>query len=85
MQRQLPAITGRQLIRLLKLDGWDEVRTAQHGVWLSKQTRSGTRVATVKNTREAIPTQTLGQILGPKQTGLTRAGLGRLIEQHGLR
>ena len=85
MQRQLPAITGRQLIRLLKLDGWDEVRNAQHGVWLSKRTGTATRFTTIKNTREPIPTRTLGEILGPKQTGLTRAGLSRLIEQHGPR
>ena len=85
MQRQLPAITGRQLVRLLKLDGWVEVRNAQHGVWLSKQTRSGQLFTTVKNTREAIPTRVLGQFLGPKQTGLTRAGLGRLVQRHGTR
>ena len=40
-----------------------------------------TRFTTVKDTREAIPLKTLGQIVGPKQTGLGFEGLKALDEQ----
>ena len=75
----MPRITGRRLIRLLLNDGWEDVRGAAHGRWLRKVDGDRVRFTTVKDTREIIPQTTLGQILGPKQTGLGSAGLRRLL------
>jgi predicted RNA binding protein YcfA (HicA-like mRNA interferase family) len=81
----LPAITGRQLIRLLKLDGWEEGRRANHGRSLHKTFDDGrTRVTLVPDKRTPLPTGTLAAILGAKQTGLGRDGLATLIEKYGL-
>ena len=75
-------MTGKALIRLLVADGWVRVRSNPHGVWMRKQEEGRTRFTTVKDTRENIPQTTLSQILGPKQTGLGRDGLERLVRQH---
>ena len=80
----IPALRGRQLLRLLVADGWEEVRDAPHGKWLKKKFRDGTRFTTVKGTGAKIPGGTLNQILSPKQTGLGKRGLRRLIDKHGL-
>jgi predicted RNA binding protein YcfA (HicA-like mRNA interferase family) len=79
-----PAITGKQLLKLLIADGWEIVRQARHGVIVQKRFSNSTRITVVKDTRAVLPDGTLGSILGPKQTGLGKAGLRRLIEQYGL-
>ena len=86
MPRELPAIRGTQLIRLLKKDGWQERGKAQanHGAALWKQFEDRKRVTIVRNTRKVIPIGTLSAILGPKQTNLGRDGLLKLIDTHGL-
>ena len=80
----IPALRGRQLLRLLLADGWQVVREAPHGKWLKKKFRNGTRFTTVKDDRAVIPDGTLNQILSLKQTGLGKRGLRRLIDKHGL-
>lgn len=77
-----PSIKGRQLLRLLIADGWEYVRDAPHGKWLRKRFRNETRFTTVKDDNAVIPAGTLSAILGPKQTGLGRRGLRRLIKGH---
>jgi predicted RNA binding protein YcfA (HicA-like mRNA interferase family) len=83
-----PAVTGKQLLKLLVADGWEITRRAKHGIVLRKTFSSGTRTTTritlVKNTKAVIPDGTLGSILGPKQTGLGKAGLRRLMNRYGL-
>ena len=81
----IPPVTGKQLIRLLKADGWEErEQRARHGVCLKKRFPDRTRITIVPDKQEPIPDGTLGAILGLKQTGLTKAGLRRLIRQHKL-
>lgn len=77
----IPAITGKQLLRLLEADGWQIVRRANHGLFL----RKGSAITVLKDTRSTIPNGTLSAILGPKQTGLGREGLASLIQRYGLR
>jgi predicted RNA binding protein YcfA (HicA-like mRNA interferase family) len=86
MADDLPAISGRQLMRLLRLDGWTEVRRATHGIAFRK-TFPGerTRVTVVPDKRRPLVPGTLADILGMKQTGLGRQGLLALIEEHGLK
>lgn len=76
MADALPAITGRQHIRLLVLDGWDEGRRVNHGRSLHKRFPDGRTRVTL------VPDGTLGAILGLKQTGLGRNGLAALIREH---
>jgi hypothetical protein len=78
-----PAITGWQLIALLKKDGWETGRKARHGRTLTKQVDGITKVTFVKETKSPIVDITLGQILGVKQTGIGKAGLTALIQKFG--
>ena len=74
-------ITGKALIKLLLAEGWEIKRRSHHGMWLEKRVDGRTRHTTVKDNRETIANRTLGEILGPQQTGLgmrwLREKLGR--------
>ena len=85
--KDLPAITGFQLIRLLALDGWVSARKATHGQALRKYfpNEKRTRVAVVPRNRAALPKGTLSGILSVKQTGLGREGLAALIRKYRLK
>jgi predicted RNA binding protein YcfA (HicA-like mRNA interferase family) len=83
----VPPVTGPQLARLLLADGWEQrEKRARHGIDLRKRFSDRTRVTLVPtDSRQPLPDGTLAAILSPRQTGLTKAGLGELIEKHGLR
>ena len=85
--KNLPAITGFQLIRLLELDGWSRGKRDTHGQALRKyvKRKQRTLVTVVPRTRASLPSGTLGGILSVKQTQLGRKGLAALIKKHGLR
>ena len=87
MQKDLPAITGLQLIKLLEQDRWENKRHANHGKSLVKYFPQSKRikVAVIPNTSQSLPTNTLGGILGVKQTGIGRKGLLKLIEKYSLK
>jgi predicted RNA binding protein YcfA (HicA-like mRNA interferase family) len=82
MSKDLPAITGPELIKLLKADGWQEGRRATHGLTLTKKTDEGRTLVTLVPTKSrSLPIGTLMAIL--RQTRLGREGLLELIEKHG--
>ena len=85
--KNLPAITGFQLIRLLEADGWKRGRRGTHGqaLYTYLQHERRTLVTVVPRTRASLPSGTLGGILSTKQTRLGRNGLAELIRKHGLR
>ena len=85
MPENLPAITGRQLIRLLERDGWIVGNQRTHGVSLRKTVSDRTLITIVPNKTETLKPGTLSEILGPRQTQLGKDGLQRLIDAHGLR
>jgi ABC-type nitrate/sulfonate/bicarbonate transport system ATPase subunit len=62
-------------------DGWSVKRRANHGLFLTRRFGETVRVTVVKDTTASIPTGTLSAILGPRQTGLGRSGLARLLER----
>lgn len=80
---KLPAVSGRQLIRLLKKDGWQEGRQATHGKSLTKRFGDRTRVTVVPTKRSSLPEGTLNAILGDKQTGIGKNGLLNLLKRFG--
>ena len=80
----LPAISGKQLIKLLLLDGWIENRKAPHGIALYKRIDNRHIVTTVPDKKKSLPDGTLHAILGMKQTQLGRNGLLKLIEKQGM-
>jgi predicted RNA binding protein YcfA (HicA-like mRNA interferase family) len=86
-RRELPAITGYQLIRLLEKGGWSRGSKARHGLRMSKWDSDiqRTRVTVIPSSRASLPEGTLGAILGPKQTGLGKKGLDLLIREHGIK
>lgn len=78
MADDLPAISGRQLMRLLRLDGWTEVRRANHGIAFRKQFPDGrTRVTIVPDKRRPLATGTFGEILGIKANRTRPPGTAR--------
>ena len=79
----LPAISGKRLIRLFECDGsWRRVRRAPHGVVFDRYDADGTyRYTTIPDKSRSLAPGTLSGIL--RQSGLGRAGLRRMIEQHG--
>lgn len=85
MPGELPAITGIQLIKLLRKDSWTPGRRAKHGICLTKKFGDITRVTFIPETRESLPEGTLSAILSSKQTGIGRAGLRKLIEKYGIK
>lgn len=84
MYTAIPAITGKQLINLLKKDRWEGGRRAAHGISLTKRIGQRTRVTVVPHTRASLPRGTLQAILGPKQTGIGRRGLLELLNKYGI-
>jgi predicted RNA binding protein YcfA (HicA-like mRNA interferase family) len=80
----IPAISGRQLIKLLQKDGWEIKRQAKHGKSLAKKFDDRTRVTVVRDSTDSMPTGTLRDILGRQQTGLGVDGFLALIRKHGL-
>ena len=74
--QSIPAVTGKELIKLLLADGWEIVRRTNHGIFL----RKGPRTTVIKDTSASLPTGTLLAIIGPKQTALGRGGLVALIQ-----
>lgn len=77
-------VTGKELIRLLELDDWTRGGRRNHGVFFSKEfpNERYPRHTVVPDKSDDLPTGTLGAILGPKQTGLGRAGLQDIIDRN---
>jgi len=76
-------ISGRELIALLERHGWRIMRRSNHGVFLSRQFpgESRPRTTVIPDKPRDLKPGVLAQILGPKQTGLGRAGLERMLNQ----
>lgn len=79
----LPAISGNRLMKLLEADNWVKGRHTRHGSAFHKEDHSEVRTTIIPNGNDSLPIGTLRTILGPKQTGLGRRGLLRLIEDYG--
>ena len=83
MYTKLPALSGRQLLKLLQKDGWTIARRARHGVSLTKRFDDRTRVTVVPTSRANLDEGTLSAILGPKQTSIGKKGLLEILNKHG--
>ena len=84
MNKELPAITGPELISLLEKDGWKINGYTTHGKSLIKYDKKTERtlVAIIPTKSRSLPKTTLGRILSVKQTGIGRNGLLKLIEKY---
>ena len=86
MQADIPAITGKELIRLFKKGGFKNGRNSKHGRTMTKHIITcRTRVTFIPETRASLDRGTLMAILGPKQTKLGRRGLLELIAEYGIK
>ncbi len=81
MSKDLPAITGPQLIKLLEHDGWIIKRKAKHGKSLAKKIGDRTRVTIISTRKQSLPIGTLMDILSKDQTGLGKEGLLKLLKK----
>ena len=84
--KDIPALSGIQLIELFLLAGWQERGIVRHGVFLVKYDCDiqRERWVTIPRKRKSLPKNTLHCILSVKQSGLGRTGLQRLIEEFGI-
>lgn len=80
--QKIPALTGLELMKLLKKDGWIEHRQATHGIALIKRVKNRIRVTIVPKSSATLPIGTLMAILGEKQTGLGKKGLLKLLNKY---
>ena len=80
---KLPAISGKQLIGLIKKDGWRVNRQAK-GVALAKTIGGRTKVTIIPNSSASLDGGTLAAILGRKQMNIGRRGLLDLINKYGI-
>ncbi len=86
MTGPLPAITGRQLIRLLRRAGWTQTGRRTHGIAFAKPDPDGrVRITIVPDKKRPLAPGTVAAILSPQQTNLGRNGLAALIRQYGLK
>jgi len=84
MADSLPAVTGRQLIRLFRKDGWEETKRAAEGSFFRKAGPGGKTFTTViPDKKRPLTPGTLSAMLGPKQSGIGCQGLSDLIKRHG--
>ena len=85
MSGNLPALNGKQLMKLLEKDGLVCRGKCRHGYSYSKLDPSGRNLVTVIQVHsDTMPKGTLAAILSVKQTCLGRAGLEALIKKYGL-
>lgn len=80
----IPSVSGKQLIKLLKKDGWEEVRNATHGISMKKWIIDRYLVTIIPNTSASLPIDTLMDILSVKQTCISKKGLIKLLNKYGL-
>src|SRR5262249_25769674 len=79
----VPPLTGKQLLRLLRHDGWAAAGKAPYGarrIALTKKVGQRTMIAVLAAKRDVIPETALTAILGPKQSGLGKPGLAKLYK-----
>ena len=81
---KIPAISGKQLLRLLKKDGWLVKRRTKHGLSVIKRVGNRTIVTIIPDTRASLDEGTLMAILGSKQTKLGKKGLLEILNKYGL-
>jgi hypothetical protein len=79
MSGGLPALSGPDLAKLLEKGGWTLDGRSTHGLTYKKFVDGELRITTIPSKSRPLCKRTLGQILGPKQTGLGRAGLAKLL------
>lgn len=78
---KLPAFSGIELNKLLLKDNWTEHGYRKHGISKKKSINNRTRVTIIPNDSNPLPDGTLSAILGPKQTGLGKKGLSKLLNK----
>jgi predicted RNA binding protein YcfA (HicA-like mRNA interferase family) len=83
MADEIPPLSGTDLIKLLKSNGWVSKGNSTHGETLFKNINGKNVYTTVPKKYKKMPNSILGQILGSKQTNLGRDGLLALIEKSG--
>ena len=79
-----PAVSGKQVIRLLRKDEWILTGRTRHGVALAKHFGDRTKVTVIPDTKASLDDGTLAAILGVKQTGIGKKGLLDLLNKFGL-
>jgi len=81
----LPALSGKQLIALFRLDGWEEADRRTHGIALVKTGPDGQkRIVIIPDKSEDLHPHVLHLILSVKQSGVGRPGLLVMIKRHGI-
>jgi len=75
----IPAISGKKLIKLLESNGWTNCGRCTHGIALKKAVGKEILITTVPDKSDPLPPSTLHAILSVKQTRLGSNGLRHLL------
>lgn len=79
----LPAISGNELLKLYRKNNWAVAGRTRHGVAIRKLIGDRTRLGIIPTGNRSLPIGTLMAIIGPKQTGIGRAGFLAMIDKYG--
>jgi len=79
----IPPISGPDLGKLLVKDGWTPGRVALHGRVFTKTVNGAFRQTVLSLKKAPLPSGTLANILGPKQTRIGKDGLRELLKRYG--
>lgn len=81
---KVPALSGKQLIKLYREDSWQYGRKTKHGRCLYKFIGNHKRIVYIPESSESLPTGTLMNIIGSKQSNIRKKGLLNLLNKYGL-
>lgn len=84
MSKQIPAISGIELARLLQKDRWTVKGYCKHGMLLEKDIGERKLITVIPQKSRSLPKGTLSDILGARQTRIGKDGLLALIDKYGL-
>ena len=84
MSKQIPAISGIELTKLLQKDQWLVKGYCRHGMMLQKDIGERKLITVIPQKSCSLPKGTLSDILGPRQTRIGKDGLLALIDKYGL-
>ncbi|GEM_PF-716348 len=80
MASKLPQLSGNELIRLYKENGWVADGRRTHGLALVKELHGERIVVIIPTKNRPLKDRTLNGIIGPKQSRVGRAGLLAMLE-----
>lgn len=79
---KIPSLSGNELNKLLvQKDNWIKHGYRRHGISKKKKVGNKTFITIIPKTDDSLPPGVLFAILGPKQTGIGKKGLLKILNK----